>query len=111
MKKRHYTHIQELLPEIKAMLPEGKTRREIAECYGYSDKQVEKNCLSVNEEKNASWKPASFHGPKGGHLRGEMRKRTRRGPCNELRAQNRATGSAGRRGQCPPPVWPVRGRL
>ena len=51
MKKRHYTHIQELLPEIKAMLPEGKTRREIAECYGYSDKQVVKELLKRKRRK------------------------------------------------------------
>ena len=51
MKKRHYTHIQELLPEIKAMLPEGKTRREIAECYGYSDKQVVKELLKREQRK------------------------------------------------------------
>ena len=28
MKKRNYTHVQALLPEIKAMLAEGKTQRE-----------------------------------------------------------------------------------
>lgn len=27
MEKRNYTHIQALLPEIKAMLAEGKTQR------------------------------------------------------------------------------------
>ena len=27
MSKRNYTHIQELLPQIKAMLAEGKTQR------------------------------------------------------------------------------------
>ena len=31
MEKRNYTHIQALLPEIKAMLAEGKTQREVAE--------------------------------------------------------------------------------
>ena len=30
MKKRNYTHVQALLPEIKAMLAEGKTQREVA---------------------------------------------------------------------------------
>ena len=33
MSKRNYTHIQVLLPEIKAMLAEGKTQREIAEIW------------------------------------------------------------------------------
>lgn len=36
MKKRKYTHIQALLPEIKAMRTEGKTQREIAERFGFS---------------------------------------------------------------------------
>ena len=31
MKKRNYTHIQVLPPEIKAMLAEGKTQREVLE--------------------------------------------------------------------------------
>ena len=39
MEKRKYTHIQVLLPEIKGMLAEGKTQREVAEHYGFKDKQ------------------------------------------------------------------------
>ena len=31
MSKRNYMHVQELLPEIEAMIQEGKTQREIAE--------------------------------------------------------------------------------
>ena len=34
MKKRNYTHVQVLLPEIKAMLDAGKTQREVAEYFG-----------------------------------------------------------------------------
>jgi len=45
MEKRNYTHIQALLPEIKVMLAEGKTQREIAEHYGFRDKQVVKELL------------------------------------------------------------------
>ena len=33
MKKRNYTHVQTLLPEIRAMLAEGKIQREVAEYY------------------------------------------------------------------------------
>lgn len=32
MGKRNYTHVQVLLLEIKAMLAEEKTQREVAEC-------------------------------------------------------------------------------
>ena len=45
MGKRNYTHVQELLPEIKRMQTEGKTQREIAEHYGFKDKQVVKRLL------------------------------------------------------------------
>lgn len=38
MKKRNYTHVQALLPEIKAMLAAGKTQREIAKHFGSKDK-------------------------------------------------------------------------
>lgn len=31
MKKQNYTHVQALLPEIKAILAEGKTQREVTE--------------------------------------------------------------------------------
>lgn len=42
MTKRNYTHVQALLPEIRAMLAEGKTQREVAEYCGFQDKQVVK---------------------------------------------------------------------
>lgn len=45
MGKRNYTHVQEQLPEIKRMQSEGKTQREIAEHYGFKDKQVVKKLL------------------------------------------------------------------
>jgi len=35
---RKYTHVQELFPEIKAMLSEGRSQREIAEHLGLRDK-------------------------------------------------------------------------
>ena len=37
--------MQALLPEIKAMLAERKTRQEVAEHYGFKDKQVVKKLL------------------------------------------------------------------
>lgn len=39
MEKRNYTHIQVLLPEIKAMLAKGKTQRKI---YNFQNKQEAK---------------------------------------------------------------------
>ena len=51
MGKRNYTHVQTLLPEIKAMLAEGKTQREVAEYYGFQDKQVVKRLLERERRK------------------------------------------------------------
>ena len=45
MAKRNYTHVQALLPEIMAMLAEGKTQREVAEHFGFKDKYVVKELL------------------------------------------------------------------
>lgn len=42
---RRYTHIKALLPEIKAMVLDGKTQREIAEHYGFKDKEVVREAL------------------------------------------------------------------
>ncbi len=45
MRKRNYTQVQGLLPEIKVMLSEGKTQREVAEHFGFQDKYVVKQLL------------------------------------------------------------------
>ena len=67
MEKRNYTHIQALLPEIKAMLAEGKTQREVAEHFGFRDKQVIKELLKRERRKERkSWKPGFFRAPKDG---------------------------------------------
>ena len=51
MSKRGYTHVQELLPRIKAMVEEGKTQREIAEYFGFRDKFVVKELLKRERKK------------------------------------------------------------
>ena len=56
MEKRNYTHIQALLPEIKAMLAEGKTQREVAEYYGFRDKQVVKRFLERDRREERKLK-------------------------------------------------------
>ena len=48
---RRYTHVQELLPEIKAMLSEGKSQREIAEHLGLRDKNVVVELLQSQQER------------------------------------------------------------
>ena len=65
MKKRNYTHVQVLLPEIKAMLAEGKAQREVAEYYGFRDKQVVKRLLERERRKERKLKAGIRPRPKG----------------------------------------------
>ena len=51
MEKRNYTHVQALLPKIKAMLEKGKTRREVAERFGFRDEHVVKQLLERERRK------------------------------------------------------------
>lgn len=51
MNKRIHTHIQEQLPQIKAMLEEGKAQREVAEHYGFKDKYVAEQLLIRERRK------------------------------------------------------------
>lgn len=65
MKKRNYTHVQMLLPEIKAMLAEGKTQREVAEYYGFRNKQVVKRLLERERRKERKLEAGIRPRPKG----------------------------------------------
>ena len=51
MEKRRYTHVQALLPEIREMLAAGKSQREVAEHYGFPNKQVVKRLLERERRK------------------------------------------------------------
>ena len=65
MEKRNYTHIPALLPDIKAMQTEGKTQREIAEYYGFRDKQVVKELLKRERRKERKLEAGILPRPKG----------------------------------------------
>ena len=65
MEKRNYTHIQALLPEIKAMLAEGKTQREIAEYFGLRGKQVVKELLKRERRKERKLEAGILPRPEG----------------------------------------------
>lgn len=65
MKKRNYTHVQLLLPEIEAMIAAGKTQREVAEQFGFKDKSVIKNLLKRQREKQRRLAAGIVPRPKG----------------------------------------------
>ena len=51
MSKRNYTHVQALLPAIQKMVESGMTQREIAEHYGFKDKEVVRELLKRARRK------------------------------------------------------------
>ena len=65
MRKRNYTHVQMLLPEIEAMIAEGKTQREVAEHFGFKDKYVVKRLLKRQREKQRNLEAGIVPLPKG----------------------------------------------
>lgn len=65
MEKRNYTHVQELLPEIEAMIQAGKTQREVAEHYGFQDQYVVKRLLERERRKKRKLEAGILPRPKG----------------------------------------------
>ena len=65
MEKANYTHVQMLLPEIEAMIAEGKTQREVAEYFGFKDKYVVKRLLNRQREKRRKLEAGIVPRPKG----------------------------------------------
>ena len=51
MSKRNYTHVEELFPEIEAMIASGITQREVAEHFGFRDKYVVKSLVKRERAK------------------------------------------------------------
>lgn len=63
MSARGYTHVRNLLPEIKAMIASGKTQREIAEYFGFKSKEVIKRRTRTTQRTQASsWNQATCKG-------------------------------------------------
>ena len=64
MEKRNYAHVQALLPEIKLMLAEGKSQREVAEYDSFRDKQVIKRPLEREWRKERKLEAGILPRPK-----------------------------------------------
>lgn len=65
MSRQKYTHVQALLPEIRAMAAAGKTKREIAEYFGLRDKYVVKQLLARERRKEEKIMVGIMPRPKG----------------------------------------------
>ena len=65
MSKRKYTHIQELLPEIKEMIAKGKSQREIEGLLGLSGDRPIHNLLKRERRKEKKAAAGIAPRPKG----------------------------------------------
>lgn len=65
MPKREYTHVQSLLPEIKAMIESGKSHREIEEFLGLSGDRPVHNLLKRERRKEKQIAAGIAPRPKG----------------------------------------------
>ena len=65
MSRQKYTHVQILLPEIRAMEATGKSKREIAEHFGLRDKYVVKQLLARERRKEKKAEAGILPRPKG----------------------------------------------
>ena len=65
MSREKYTHVQVLLPKIRAMEATGKTKREIAEHFGLRDKYVVKQLLTRERRKEKKLIEGIIPRPKG----------------------------------------------
>lgn len=72
MSKRGYTHIQVLLPEIRKMIEEGMTQREIAEHFGFKSKDVVKQLIHRERRKEREILSGKEPRPKGRPRRAEQ---------------------------------------
>ena len=65
MSERRYTHIQELLPVINAMISQGKSHREIEEVLGLTGDRPIHNLLKRERRKEKKVKAGVMPRPKG----------------------------------------------
>ena len=90
MSKRGYTHIKELVPEIKVMVAEGKTQREIAEYYGFKDSEVVREALKRDRRKEKKIAAGTYPKPKGRPRKdGQLPKQDIQKELERLRMENK----------------------
>ena len=81
MSKRRYTHIQEIFPEIKVMIANGKSHREIEEFFGLTGDRPVHNLLKRERRKE---KKAIIPRPKG-----RPKKESKEAELERLRMENK----------------------
>lgn len=85
MSKRDYTHVQHLLAEIKVQRENGKTHREIADYYGFKNKEVVKQLLTRERRKEKQL----FSGKISRSTKGRAPKESPEAELERLRMENK----------------------
>lgn len=65
MSKRKYTHIGAVEKEVLELLAQGKTQREVAEHFGFTDKYVVKGFVKRHRRKEEQMEAGILPRPKG----------------------------------------------
>ena len=90
MSERRYTHIQELLPVINAMIANGKSHREIEEELGLPGDRPIHNLLKRERRKEKKVKAGISPRPKGRPRKdGQPPRQSEKAELERLRMENR----------------------
>ena len=90
MSERRYTHIQELLPVINAMIAQGKSHREIEEELGLTGDRPIHNLLKRERRKEKKVKAGISPRPKGRPRKdGQPPRQSEKAELERLRMENR----------------------
>ena len=90
MSERRYTHIQELLPVINAMIAQGKSHREIEEVLGLTGDRPIHNLLKRERRKEKKVKAGISPRPKGRPRKdGQPPRQSEKAELERLRMENR----------------------
>ena len=90
MSERRYTHIQELLPVINAMIAKGKSHREIEEVLGLTGDRPIHNLLKRERRKEKKVKAGVMPRPKGRPRKdGQPTHQSEKAELERLRMENK----------------------
>ena len=90
MSERRYTHIQELLPVINAMIAQGKSHREIEEVLGLTGDRPIHNLLKRERRKEKKVKAGITPRPKGRPRKdGQPPRQSEKAELERLRMENK----------------------
>ena len=90
MSERRYTHIQELLPVINAMIANGKSHREIEEVLGLTGDRPIHNLLKRERRKEKKVKAGVMPRPKGRPRKdGQPPRQSEKAELERLRMENK----------------------